>query len=108
MLQLHYAGESVLVSNAVGEAVLRYARALADTHSSDVVAIPVIEPGGEVARAEFLLGPASQLYSTPAPGEVELAADDDLVAELDGKTRILRPSARVSTSQGEATEFDSA
>jgi hypothetical protein len=92
MRRLHYSGAYVLTPDDVCKALLRYARALADTQSSDVVAIPVLEEGGIRGAAHFLIGPASQLYSTPAPESITEIEDAELVEELQRRTRRLQPS----------------
>jgi hypothetical protein len=92
MRRLHYSGGYVLTPDSVCKALLRYARALADSHSSDVVSIPVLAEGGARGLAHFLIGPASQLYSTPVAEEVEEIEDEALVGELERRTRRLQPA----------------
>ncbi|WP_322410879.1 hypothetical protein [Microbacterium invictum] len=92
MRRLHYSGSYVLTSDEVSKAVLRYARALADTHTSDVVTIPVLEQGGAPGLAHFLLGPASQLYTTPVAESIDEINDPDLVDELQRRANRLQPS----------------
>lgn len=92
MRRLHYAGGHVVTADAVCKATLRYARALAEDRSSDIIAIPVLGEGGAVAQAHLLIGPASQLYSTPvfeADGEIP---GSDVVEELERRTARLQPS----------------
>lgn len=105
MLRLHYADGSVLVSNDVGEAVLRYAQALASTHGSDIVDIPIVTATDSVEQAHFLLGPASQLLAVPETDGVEHAADQDVVDDLDRRTRLLRPTATF-TERSSTADFD--
>lgn len=92
MLQLHFTGDTVLMADDVCEALLRYARSLAENQTSDIVTVPVVTEAGEVAMAEFLLGPASQLFATPMPGTKEQGSDAAVVADLDGRADRLRPS----------------
>lgn len=91
MRRLHYSGGYVLTPDDVCKALLRYARALADTQSSDVVSIPVLAEGGARGHAHFLIGPASQLYSTPVSEPVDEIQDTALVEELQRRTRRLQP-----------------
>lgn len=91
MRRLHYSGGYVLTPDDVCRALLRYARALADTQTSDVVSIPVLAEGGARGHAHFLIGPASQLYSTPVSEPVEEVEDPALVEELQRRTRRLQP-----------------
>ena len=95
MMTLHYTGERVLLADDVCEAVLLYAQALADTQSSDVVSIPVVAEDGTVANAEFLLGPASQLYATRAPDRLDQPDSTEAVGELSRRTRLLHPVALI-------------
>jgi hypothetical protein len=95
MRRLHYSGGYVLTADAVAIALLRYARALADTATSDVISIPVVAEGGARGHAHFLIGPASQLYSTPVAGAVGEVTDPQLVDELERRTRRLQPSTAV-------------
>ncbi|MFE1646021.1 hypothetical protein [Microbacterium sp. P01] len=95
MRRLHYSGGYVLTPDAVSTALLRYARALADNATSDVVSIPVLEEGGARGYAHFLVGPASQLYSTPVAESVEEVVDAELVEELEKRTRRLQISTPV-------------
>ncbi|HWI31134.1 MAG TPA: hypothetical protein VNT50_06570 [Microbacterium sp.] len=91
MQRLHYTGDTVLLPDAVSEALLEYASALADTQASAVITVPIVE-GGVASYAEILLGPASQLYATHAEGVEEVAADVALVDEIKLRTRRLRPA----------------
>lgn len=90
MRRLHYSGGYVLTADDVCIAVLRYARALADTQTSDVILIPVLAEGGARGNAHFLIGPASQLYSTPVTEDVKEIAHPDLVTELERRTKRLQ------------------
>lgn len=108
MMILHYTGESVLVPNDVCNALLEYARALAEVRTSNVVTIPIITEEGEATTAEFLLGPASQLYATEAGDSPHDQGNDAAVSELARLTRRLRPTAMTSTDDPTEpmTEFD--
>ncbi|WP_344092588.1 hypothetical protein [Microbacterium deminutum] len=92
-MALHYMGDSVLVTDDVCGALLRYARALAETQASDVITVPIVASTGESISAEFLLGPASQLYATHATDGVDEQTHADVVAELDRRSRALHPTA---------------
>jgi hypothetical protein len=105
MQLLHYTGDTLLTTDDVANALLTYASALADSHTSDVVVVPILDEHGQIVMAEMLLGPASQLYSTPADvsgGEIEV--DDAVVDDLRLRTRRLRhPEARID--QGHDAEW---
>jgi hypothetical protein len=92
MRRLQYAGGSVITADSVCKATLRYARALAENHTSDVIAIPVLIDGGTFAMAHLLIGPASQFISMPVFDPAEDFPDDGIVAELERRTRGLQPS----------------
>ncbi|MFF2390061.1 hypothetical protein [Agromyces sp. NPDC058104] len=92
MRRLHYANGHLITPDAVSKAVLRYARALADVHTSDIVTIPVLGEGGSVISAHLLIGPASQLYSTPIADSIEEFTDPELVEDLERRTREIQPS----------------
>ncbi|WP_210505238.1 hypothetical protein [Naasia sp. SYSU D00057] len=92
MRRVYYAGSHVLTSDRVCKAMLRFARALAENQSSDVVSIPVVTEGGSRAYAHFLLGPASQIFSTPVENSADEPFDADVVRDLEERTRLLHPS----------------
>jgi len=109
MMTLYYTGQSVLLADDVCEALLRYAQALADTQGSDVVTVPVLTPEGESIAAEFLLGPASQLYATAAGDGHDDQSHPDVVEELTRRTRLLHPTAVVAPIDDRPPlEFDQA
>lgn len=106
-MTLYYTGQSVLLDDDVCEALLRYAQALADSQSSDVVTVPVITPDGESIMAEFLLGPASQLYATAAAGGDGDQRHPAVVDELDRRVRLLHPMAVINpVDPRPSIEFD--
>jgi hypothetical protein len=65
MKELSYSGESMVTTDAIGDAVVEYARALASHDSADVVDIPVIADHTE-SVASLMLGPGAQLLVRPA------------------------------------------
>lgn len=93
MMTLYFTGQSVLLADDVCDALLRYAQALAATQGSDVVSVPVLTPDGESIMAEFLLGPASQLYATAAGEDAGDHSHAGVVEELARRTRMLHPEA---------------
>ena len=93
MRRLHYAGGQLLTADTTCKAVLRYARALAENDTSDVVSVPVVGEGGATVLAHLLIGPASQIFSTPVFVEGSRDPEDrEVVAELEMRTRRLAPS----------------
>ncbi|GAA3215975.1 hypothetical protein GCM10017690_31540 [Microbacterium terregens] len=105
-MTLHYTGRSVLMPTDICEAVLRYAKALAGSQTSDVVSVPVLAEGGELVDAEFLLGPASQLYAMPAADSANDRGNAASVAELDRRTRLLHPPVVVTSHIDPRTQID--
>jgi hypothetical protein len=104
---LSYSGESVVVSDRMGDVVVDYAQALAAHQAADVIDIPVAEAAGN-ATARLLIGPSSQIISLPShEPEVDLA-DGDLIDELLTKIRGLAANrsyaARSDTWREDATD----
>lgn len=92
MRKLHYSSGYVLLADQTCKAVMRYARALAQAHESDVVMIPIITEGGSRAYAHMLIGPASQIFSTPVEKPSEEPVDEEVVLELERRTARLHPT----------------
>jgi hypothetical protein len=67
MRHLYYAEGSVLLADVTCKAVLRYARALANSGKSDKVTVPVVHDGGSHGYAHMIIGPSSEIFSTPVP-----------------------------------------
>jgi hypothetical protein len=88
---MYYAGGNVLLGDITCKAVIRYARALAESRRYDVISLPVIGDGGERGDAHVLLGPASALFSAPVVAGGEDLEDFDLVRRLEHRTRGLHP-----------------
>ncbi len=89
MRRLYYSSGSIVIDDRVCKAVLRYARALAIGDKSDVVAIPAISDGGSRGEAYLLIGPASELFSTPEDDRLDEALDLDVVRRLERMTEEL-------------------
>jgi hypothetical protein len=82
MKRIYYASGSVLTGDRMADTVVSYAAALASRELSDTVDIPIALPDGEVARAQLLIGPASQLVVVPEPDALNGPEDDATIAEL--------------------------
>lgn len=92
MRELHYAGESVVVSYDMCDAIFHYARALANARLSDIVRIPILHHG----KREFsnmLLGPTSLLFCTPAPDSAIDLEDPELLSYMARRGRELSTNA---------------
>ena len=87
MKYIQYAsGCRVVTSDAVADAVIEYAAALAD-----VVGIPRAAHRGPV---RLLLGPAIPISVVPAPDDAVQPEDPGLVAELQRRTAAVRAGIR--------------
>ncbi|MFP3416463.1 hypothetical protein SB773_34060, partial [Bacillus sp. SIMBA_074] len=64
--KLYYAGGHIFLDDDVCDALVMYARALADVNKSDLVTVPALSDEGMQGRTRLLIGPASQLFATPA------------------------------------------
>jgi hypothetical protein len=93
MRKLFYAGGSIIISDQVCKAVLRYARALAKADRADVIIMRALTPDNRVGMAHMIIGPASQIMSTPTD-DLPLDLEDPAMVEiLEGRTRRFDPSA---------------
>lgn len=100
MMQIEYAGGSLLTSDEVADAVLRYAAALAATGGAVAVDVPGITDDGLPGTFKMLLGPSSQILAEPT----ERAGDIDgraFVAEVDGEIDSLERPNRALPFDGE-------
>jgi len=91
MRRIYYTSGSVLTGDAIAEAVLAYAQALAKSPLADTIRIPVVqEESGEHGIATLLIGPASQLMFVPERAErFDEPVDTALVDELDRLARVV-------------------
>ncbi len=92
MRRLQYASGYFLTGDRTCKAVLRYARALAEARKSDVVSVPVVTDTGSSGLAHLLLGPASQIYSTPVGNPAIDPNDAEIILDLEQRTMLLQPS----------------
>lgn len=89
MKTIHYAGDAILLNDELADAVVEYAAALARAGSSAELSVPVVIEDGSILSASMLLGPASQLVATPAPGAKEAGADAELLTEITRQTALI-------------------
>lgn len=92
MRRLSYASGQILIGDRTCKALLRYARALAEAGTADVVQIPIATGSGGRAYAHLLIGPSSQIFSTPVLGDTEDPYDEDVIRGLEAATKRLQPS----------------
>jgi len=89
--KIHYGGGAIIVSDEIGKAVLRYARALAHAKTADLIVVPGLTEDNQVGVAHLLIGPASQLLSVPAADlDIDLA-DARVVEILEARTKNADP-----------------
>lgn len=81
-----YGENRVMTGDEIADAALAYAAALGENGTTDIVEIPTFDEDGAVARAEMLLGPASQIMVESAPDDELEPEDAQLVAELQRRT----------------------
>lgn len=91
MQRIFYASGSVLTGDAIAEAVLAYAQALAKSPLADTIRIPVaLDAVGTSGWATLLIGPASQIMMVPEIGlDFDLPDDDELVDELQRRALLI-------------------
>jgi hypothetical protein len=90
--KLQYAGGGILVGDRTCKALLRYSRALANAGKSDVVSVPYLTEGGTRAFAHLIIGPASQIFSTPIEDATEDPDDWAVIEKLEQQSLLLEPS----------------
>ena len=86
MRRVYYSSGSMLTGEAIAQAVLEYAEALAKDGRADIVEIPVVLPSGRTGTATLLVGPSSQLASVTEESEHAVPTDDSLVEDLRDRT----------------------
>ena len=96
MDRIHYAGDSLLTGTEIATALLEYAQALAGAGNSDTVEIPIVRDDGSVGRANFVIGPASQLVSIVEVSERAELEDQEVVESLRHKAAALGTPTAVS------------
>ena len=96
MLELHYSDGYVVTTGAIADAVLRYAKNLAEQKAYDLITVPIATPEGP-AVSSMLIGPASQLYTTPHSGAAADLDDEAAVMDLLSRNdRLVHPPETVS------------
>lgn len=88
---LHYAGDSILVGDAVARAIEEYAMVLAQRQGADVLTLPATTNRSAI---ELVLGPASQLFSDDAEGPAAEDGDEALLADIRDRLNRGAPTAR--------------
>ncbi|WP_285117390.1 hypothetical protein [Leifsonia sp. fls2-241-R2A-40a] len=104
MRRIVYAGSSFYTGDALAEALMEYARALARHGIADTIFVPGRTMQGELDRIEMLLGPASQIVSEPVELVGPELRDDELVAKLGALTAELAPHKPAVESDDQADD----
>jgi hypothetical protein len=107
MKSIIYAHTELLTGDAIAVAVLHYSAALADNNLAETIEIPIIEPDGSRSTALMLVGPASQIVAKGVRTELDELVDDDVVAELARRTRLLRPQGMAEIGDPDYVEWHS-
>jgi hypothetical protein len=105
MKLIHYAGETLLTGDAIADAILTYASALASREESATIVIPVRLTDGSIADANLLVGPASQLVAVPQESALDELIDDDLLARIEHEIGVLS-HGRPQTETGAPGNID--
>ncbi|MCU1420108.1 MAG: hypothetical protein JWR57_1277 [Mycetocola sp.] len=92
MERIHYAGSSFVTGDLIARALIDYAHFLTAHNTSASVDIPIRRVDGTVGRANFLLGPTSQLVSESEGSLFGELYDDDLVELLHDRSAGLHDS----------------
>jgi len=114
--RISYAEDHVVTGDAIADAVMSYAQALAVGGRSDSVELPGVDDHGVPRRFTILIGPASQMLTsdvlTDDAAAVDEVTDDALVDGLESLTRGLAGPSPVPVPRGEdvveldAEQFD--
>ncbi|MDR6612837.1 hypothetical protein [Leifsonia sp. 1010] len=91
MRKIVYAGSTFYTGDALAEALMDYARALARHDIADTIFVPGRTMQGDTDKVELLIGPASQIVSEPVELMGVEIEDDELVAQLRSLTAQLAP-----------------
>lgn len=106
MKRIIYAGSEFLTGDDIAAALMRYSAALAEVGEAETVTIPALEVDGTIGTVDLLVGPASQIIAIPVGrGGTELI-DVGVLAELEARTRRLRPIAVIDPEPPTEVDFD--
>ncbi|PPG58149.1 hypothetical protein C5C95_16460 [Rathayibacter sp. AY1B7] len=106
MQKLYYASGFVLLGDEVCSAVVEYAQALANVGKSDLVVVPSLSDEGMRGETRLLVGPASQLFTSPALDRGVDLDDPEAVESMREKTRRLQPARPTVQPRGEGDDSE--
>jgi hypothetical protein len=90
MMQIEYAGKSLLTSDKIANTMLHYTTTLATTGGAIAVDVPGITDDGLPGTFKMLLGPSSQIIAEPTEREGDIegrAFVDEVSREIDNLER---------------------
>jgi hypothetical protein len=99
-----YADKTHLMDDKGAEALVGYARALANAGRSDAVALVALDDHGNEVNATFLLNPSSILLIESTTSSVEAPSNDEAVERMRGLTERLENPANVQPEDGSPEE----
>jgi hypothetical protein len=91
--EIIYAGGTLLTGDAIADALLDAAAALAEAQLAEPVDIPVVDAEGNRDMTSLLLGPASQIVTRHAGGSGAELVDEGTIVKLGQLVARLRPVA---------------
>lgn len=105
MKRIHYASGAVLTGDAIAEALVQYAAALATSNAAAEVHAPIRLDTGEDGEAVMLLGPASQILAEQEPSTAAELTDTAFVSDIEERIAALGPMKAGYVRNG-TEEFD--
>ena len=99
MKHVTYADKAVLMGDDAADALLEYARLIADTGGADAVTLRAIRPDGNTVDVSFLLSASTTLLVESTNSETKAPANDAVVADL--KSRIAAIETPPAAKPGE-------
>ena len=82
MKHVTYGEKTLLVNEDIADALVEYARVIADQQGSDTVTVPGIASDGNRTEATFLLQPGIALVAETGDEELLMKVDPGVVEEL--------------------------
>jgi len=104
--RIHYTDDHLVTGDAIAEAVVDYARALALQGNSDTVDLPGMDRNGVRQRFQMLLGPASQMLVAEEQTDEPDFEDDALVDDIRSRIHRLRGAEPVTDEPTEGIPLD--
>jgi len=100
MKRVAYGGESFITSDEGAAALLDFAASAAMSDVAEVVALPAVRPDGQVITVNLVIGPSSELITSPI--ETSLTEPDTREATAALRARALQIGKSKSPTHGAA------